>query len=143
MPEVTWPASGAEPSGRRSDDGWLLSGQKTWASRGAFAHWCFGLFRTDPEAERHRGLTYFLIDMATPGVTVRPIPQIDGETGFAEIFFEDVFVPDAPGPRRGGPRVERGHGHRRFGTGAEPREPRPLLRSGGPPGDALRRHRGG
>ena len=77
-----------------SEGGWLLSGQKTWASRGAFAEWCFGLFRTDPEAERHRGLTYFLIDLASPGVTVRPIPQIDGETGFAELFFEEVFVPD-------------------------------------------------
>ncbi len=73
----------------------MLSGQKTWASRGAFAEWCFGLFRTDPGAERHRGLTYFLIDLAVEGVTVRPIPQIDGETGFAELFFEDVFVPDA------------------------------------------------
>ena len=96
------PDAGSDLAGIRSravrsasDDGWLLSGQKTWASRGAFAHWCFGLFRTDPEAERHRGLTYFLIDMATPGVTVRPIPQLDGETGFAEIFFEDVFVPDS------------------------------------------------
>jgi alkylation response protein AidB-like acyl-CoA dehydrogenase len=95
------PDAGSDLAGIRSravrsasDDGWLLSGQKTWASRGAFAHWCFGLFRTDPDAERHRGLTYFLIDMATPGVTVRPIPQLDGETGFAEIFFEDVFVPD-------------------------------------------------
>jgi alkylation response protein AidB-like acyl-CoA dehydrogenase len=95
------PDAGSDLAGIRSrafrspsGDGWLLSGQKTWASRGAFAHWCFGLFRTDPEAERHRGLTYFLIDMTTPGVTVRPIPQIDGETGFAEIFFEDVFVPD-------------------------------------------------
>jgi alkylation response protein AidB-like acyl-CoA dehydrogenase len=78
-----------------SGDGWLLSGQKTWASRGAFAEWCFGLFRTDPEAERHRGLTYFLVETGAPGVTVRPIPQLDGETGFAEIFFEDVFVPDA------------------------------------------------
>ncbi len=77
-----------------ADDGWLLTGQKTWASRGAFAEWCFGLFRTDPDAERHRGLTYFLIDLSLPGVTVRPIPQIDGETGFAELFFEDVFVPD-------------------------------------------------
>jgi len=77
-----------------ADDGWRLTGQKTWASRGAFAEWCFGLFRTDPEAERHRGLTYFLVDLSTPGVTVRPIPQIDGETGFAELFFEDVFVPD-------------------------------------------------
>ncbi len=95
------PDAGSDLAGIRSragrapgDDGWLLTGQKTWASRGAFAEWCFGLFRTDPGAERHRGLTYFLIDMGTPGVTVRPIPQIDGETGFAEIFFEDVFVPD-------------------------------------------------
>ena len=95
------PDAGSDLAGIRSravrspaDDGWLLTGQKTWASRGAFAHWCFGLFRTDPEAERHRGLTYFLIDLDHPGVTVRPIPQIDGETGFAEIFFEDVFVPD-------------------------------------------------
>jgi alkylation response protein AidB-like acyl-CoA dehydrogenase len=95
------PDAGSDLAGIRSratrapdDDGWLLTGQKTWASRGAFAEWCFGLFRTDPEAERHRGLTYFLIDMGTPGVTVRPIPQLDGETGFAELFFEDVFVPD-------------------------------------------------
>ena len=96
------PDAGSDLAGIRSravrsgaDDGWVLTGQKTWASRGAFAEWCFGLFRTDPEAERHRGLTYFLVDMATPGVTVRPIPQLDGETGFAEIFFEDVFVPDS------------------------------------------------
>jgi alkylation response protein AidB-like acyl-CoA dehydrogenase len=75
-------------------DGWLLTGQKTWCSRGAFADWCFGLFRTDPEAERHRGLTYFLVPLDAGGVTVRPIPQLDGETGFAEIFFESVFVPD-------------------------------------------------
>jgi alkylation response protein AidB-like acyl-CoA dehydrogenase len=95
------PDAGSDLAGIRSravrseaGDGWLLSGQKTWASRGAFAEWCFGLFRTDPEAERHRGLTYFLVDMRSPGITVRPIPQIDGETGFAEIFFEDVFVPD-------------------------------------------------
>jgi alkylation response protein AidB-like acyl-CoA dehydrogenase len=96
------PDAGSDLAGIRSravrsetEGGWLLSGQKTWASRGAFAEWCFGLFRTDPEAERHRGLTYFLIDLATPGVTVRPIPQIDGETGFAELFFEEVFVPDS------------------------------------------------
>ena len=95
------PDAGSDLAGIRSravrspdDAGWLLTGQKTWASRGAFAEWCFGLFRTDPEAERHRGLTYFLVGMGAPGVTVRPIPQIDGETGFAEIFFEDAFVPD-------------------------------------------------
>jgi alkylation response protein AidB-like acyl-CoA dehydrogenase len=95
------PDAGSDLAGIRSravrsasDDGWVLSGQKTWASRGTFADWCFGLFRTGPKAERHRGLTYFLVNMRTPGVSVRPIPQIDGEPGFAEIFFEDVFVPD-------------------------------------------------
>jgi alkylation response protein AidB-like acyl-CoA dehydrogenase len=78
------------PGGR----GWVLDGQKTWCSRGAFADWCFGIFRTDPEAERHRGLTYFLVPMDAPGVTVRPIAQLDGETGFAEVFFEEVAVGD-------------------------------------------------
>ncbi len=78
---------------RRSAVGtWVLNGQKTWCSRGAFADWIFGLFRSDAESERHRGLTYFLVPLDAPGVTVRPIPQIDGETGFAEVFFEDVEV---------------------------------------------------
>ncbi|MHB1711022.1 MAG: acyl-CoA dehydrogenase family protein [Acidimicrobiales bacterium] len=96
------PDAGSDLAGIRSraerspgGDGWLLTGQKTWASRGAFAEWCFGLFRTDPRAERHQGLTYFLVELASPGVSVRPIPQIDGEPGFAEIFFENVFVPDS------------------------------------------------
>jgi alkylation response protein AidB-like acyl-CoA dehydrogenase len=77
-----------------SDDGseWTLNGQKTWCSRGAFADWLFGIFRTDPSAERHRGLTFILVPLDTPGVTVRPIPQLDGETGFAEVFFEDARV---------------------------------------------------
>jgi alkylation response protein AidB-like acyl-CoA dehydrogenase len=77
------------------DDGWLLSGQKTWSSRAAFADWGFGLFRTDPAAERHRGLTYFLFPLTAAGVTMRPIPQFDGEPGFAELFFDRVFVPDS------------------------------------------------
>jgi alkylation response protein AidB-like acyl-CoA dehydrogenase len=78
---------------RRGGDGrWTLNGQKTWCSRGAFADWIFGLFRSDPESERHRGLTYFLVPLDAPGIIVRPIPQIDGETGFAEVFFEDVSV---------------------------------------------------
>jgi alkylation response protein AidB-like acyl-CoA dehydrogenase len=75
--------------------GWLLSGQKTWSTRATYADRGFGLFRTDPAAERHRGLTYFLFDLHADGVTVRGIPQLDGEPGFAEIFLDDVFVPDA------------------------------------------------
>ncbi|MEV4145553.1 acyl-CoA dehydrogenase family protein [Amycolatopsis sp. NPDC049691] len=78
----------------RTDGGWLLSGQKTWSSRATFADRAFGLFRTDPDAQRHHGLTYFMADLCAGGVTVRPIPQLDGEPGFAEIFFDDVFVPD-------------------------------------------------
>lgn len=78
----------------RTDGGWLLSGQKTWSSRATFADRAFGLFRTDPDAQRHHGLTYFMADLQADGVTVRPIPQLDGEPGFAEIFLDDVFVPD-------------------------------------------------
>ena len=79
----------------RAEGGWQLSGQKTWSSRAAFADRAFGLFRTDPDAERHRGLTYFMFDLRADGAQVRPIPQLDGEPGFAEIFLSDVFVPDA------------------------------------------------
>jgi alkylation response protein AidB-like acyl-CoA dehydrogenase len=74
---------------------YVLNGQKTWASRGAFADWLFGLFRTDPASERHKGLTFVLVPLETPGVMVRPIAQLDGETGFAEVFFDDARVPIA------------------------------------------------
>ncbi len=79
----------------RTDGGWLLSGQKTWSSRAVFADRAFGLFRSDPDAQRHRGLTYLMFDLRADGVTVRPIPQLDGEAGFAEIFLDQVLVPDA------------------------------------------------
>jgi alkylation response protein AidB-like acyl-CoA dehydrogenase len=79
----------------RTDGGWLLSGQKTWSSRAAYADRAFGLFRTDPDAERHRGLTYLMFDLRADGVTVRPIRQLGGAPGFAEIFLDGVFVPDA------------------------------------------------
>jgi alkylation response protein AidB-like acyl-CoA dehydrogenase len=74
--------------------GWLLSGQKTWSSRATHADRAFGLFRNDGAAERHHGLTYVMFDLRADGVTVRPIPQLDGVAGFAEIFLDDVFVPD-------------------------------------------------
>jgi alkylation response protein AidB-like acyl-CoA dehydrogenase len=96
-PEAGSDLASLTSSARRDDarGGWLLNGQKTWSSRAAFAHWGFGLFRSDPDAERHRGLTYFLFPLDAHGVTVRPIAQLDGEVGFAEVFFEDVFVPDS------------------------------------------------
>jgi alkylation response protein AidB-like acyl-CoA dehydrogenase len=74
--------------------GWRLSGQKAWCTRGAFCDWMFGLFRSDPSAERHRGLTYFLVPLRAPGVTVRPVGRLDGDAGFADVFLDDVFVPD-------------------------------------------------
>lgn len=106
--EQTWcqgwsePNAGSDLAGIQSkavrDDaggGWRLSGQKTWTTRGAFCTHLFGLFRSDPDAERHHGLTYFLVDLATAGATVRAVERLDGDEGFAEVFFDDVFVPDA------------------------------------------------
>jgi alkylation response protein AidB-like acyl-CoA dehydrogenase len=96
------PNAGSDLAGIKSvavrDDaagGWRLTGQKTWTTRGAFCDRMFGLFRTDPEAERHRGMTYFLVDLTAEGCTVRGMGRLDGDEGFAEVFLEDVFVPDA------------------------------------------------
>ena len=95
------PGAGSDLAALRStatrDDqagGWRLSGQKTWSSRAVWADWAFGLFRSDADQARHRGLSYFLFPLSADGVTVRPIRQLDGEAGFAEIFLDDVFVPD-------------------------------------------------
>ena len=93
-PEAGSDLAGIRSRAERTDGGWLLNGQKTWSSRASFADRGFGLFRSDPAAERHRGLTYFMFPLDGEGVTVRPIPQLDGEPGFAELFFENVFVPD-------------------------------------------------
>jgi alkylation response protein AidB-like acyl-CoA dehydrogenase len=79
----------------RTDGGWLLRGLKTWSSRAPVADRGFGLFRTDPTVARHAGLTYFLFDLRAPGVEVRPITQLDGRDGFAELFLDGVFVPDS------------------------------------------------
>jgi alkylation response protein AidB-like acyl-CoA dehydrogenase len=94
------PEAGSDLASLRStakavDGGWLLNGQKTWSSRATYAQQGFGLFRSDPAAERHRGLTYFCFPLDADGVTVRPIAQLDGEAGFAELFLDEVFVPDA------------------------------------------------
>jgi alkylation response protein AidB-like acyl-CoA dehydrogenase len=79
----------------RVDGGWVLNGQKTWTTRGAFCTHLFGLFRSDPAQRRHHGLTYFLVPLSAPGVTVRGFGRLDGDEGFAEVFFAGVFVPDS------------------------------------------------
>ncbi|UQI46669.1 acyl-CoA dehydrogenase family protein [Streptomyces sp. HU2014] len=81
----------------RERGGWLLRGQKTWSSRAAFADRAFGLFRShaDPGRPPHHGLTYAMFPLDAPGVTVRPLGRLDGKPAFAELFLDDVFVPDA------------------------------------------------
>ncbi len=78
----------------RVEGGWRLYGQKTWTTRGTFSDKTFGLFRTDPDSVRHKGLTYFLIDLKAPGINVRAINKLDGDEGFAEVFLDAAFVPD-------------------------------------------------
>ncbi|WP_439502163.1 acyl-CoA dehydrogenase family protein [Aminobacter ciceronei] len=73
-------------------DEYVLKGHKIWSSRAVFADWAFGLFRTDPASQRHKGLSLIFFPLNAPGVRVQAIPQIDGETGFAEIFLDDVRV---------------------------------------------------
>ena len=77
----------------RDGDDYVINGQKIWSTRAVFADWVFGLFRTDPNSERHHGLSKILVPLSAEGVTVRPIQQLNGLPGFAEIFFDDVRVP--------------------------------------------------
>ncbi len=77
----------------RDGDDYVINGQKIWTSNAHRADWMFALVRTDPDAPKHRGITYLLVDMKTPGITVRPLINMLGGHGFNEVFFEDVRVP--------------------------------------------------
>jgi alkylation response protein AidB-like acyl-CoA dehydrogenase len=77
----------------RDGDEFVVNGQKTWTTLGQYGDWIFCLVRTDPEAKKQRGISFLLIDMTTPGVTVRPIELIDGGHEVNEVWFEDVRVP--------------------------------------------------
>src|SRR5215472_9999314 len=93
----------------RADGGWKLTGQKIWTSLARQAAWAICIARTDPAAPRHEGITYFLVDMSSPGVEVRPLREITGDSLFNQVFLDEVFVPDecVVGEVNGGWRVAR------------------------------------
>ena len=93
----------------RAEGGWKLTGQKVWTSAAHKAAWGVCLARTDPDAPKHKGITYFLVDMKSAGIDIRPLREITGDNLFNEVFFDDVFVPDemVVGPVNDGWRLAR------------------------------------
>ena len=94
------PAAGSDLAGLRSTavkdgDDWIVNGQKIWTTGAHFCDWGILVVRTDPDAVKHAGLSYFVVDMHSPGIEIRPITQINGGEGFNEVFFTDVRIPDA------------------------------------------------
>ena len=94
------PAAGSDLAGLRTTavrdgDEWVINGQKIWSTGAHYSDWGMIVTRTDPDAPKHKGLTYFIVDMRSPGVEARPIKQINGGAAFNEVFFTDVRIPDA------------------------------------------------
>ncbi|HZG92692.1 MAG TPA: acyl-CoA dehydrogenase family protein, partial [Pseudonocardia sp.] len=87
-------AAAVQTRGVRVDGGWRVTGQKVWTSGAQFCQRGLATIRTDPDAAKHRGITAVVVDLTAPGVTVRPLREITGQSLFNEVFFDDVFVPD-------------------------------------------------
>jgi acyl-CoA dehydrogenase len=94
-PDAGSDLAGLRTSAVRDGDAWVLNGQKIWSTGAHYSEFGMIVTRTDPDAAKHAGLTYFFLDMRSPGIEVRPIRQINGASGFNEVFFSDVRVPDA------------------------------------------------